>query len=132
MRYEFRGKDQCGQWHYGSLVMGWMYDENKQPEDTAYIQKDIHHAAVQVLPETVGQLVTGDKYTGDLFAIVCDCDCEFGCSHPTIKCELIWHEQYCQYGYKYGDRFELLDCFGEENIYKIGNRFDNPDLLGEV
>ncbi|WP_059050007.1 YopX family protein [Paenibacillus senegalimassiliensis] len=68
MRYKFRGKDQRGQWHYGSLVMGWMYDENKQPEDTAYIQHSIHHAANWVDLATVGQYTgLNDRYDKEIY-----------------------------------------------------------------
>lgn len=133
MRYKFRGKDQRGQWHYGSLVMGWMYDENLQPFDTAYIQKNIHRAAVQVLPETVGQYTgRGDIYEGDVLR-------HWSGSVGTIE----WHDSWCGFYFKtalshneYGELVKTMQSVPLWNdlprYLKLGNRWDNPDLLGEV
>lgn len=113
------------QWVYGFGVHVVEYTDVRKD----YVMYSNNGQPYQVDPETVGQLVYGDNYTGDIFAVVCDCDSEYGCSHPTEKYELVWHERYFQYGFKRGDKFVLLDEFGEENIHKIGSRWDNPDLL---
>lgn len=121
--YKFRGKDRCGEWHYGSIVTGWMYDENKQPFDTAYIKKDINRDAVQVDPETVGQY-TGvpdengtDIYEKDRFKL--------GEDIGTVVFEngafwVKWDEPY-----SWG--IDRLLC-----NFRSRGEVVNPDLLGEV
>lgn len=136
MKYEFRGKDQRGQWHFGSLVTGWMYDENKHPTDTVYIQKYIHHAAVQVLPETVGQTIEyfGKKFSaGDLISIPCYCDSEYGCGHGDGIYEMVWNPETAGFALRFKGvgRFEALDNYDSDDMLVVGNRWDNPELLGE-
>lgn len=52
---KFRGLDRYGNWHHGCYLESWIYDQDKIPQDIAYIQKDMKSEAIQVRPETVGQ-----------------------------------------------------------------------------
>ncbi len=116
----------------GEWVMGYLIGHDVIVGDLVEFNDEYFNCEFwcRVHPETVGQMVYDNRYTGDIFAVVCDCDAEYGCSHGTENWMLVWHEQYFQYGFRRGARFVLLDEFGEENVHLIGPIHDHPNLLG--
>lgn len=73
-------------------------------------------------------------FEDDIINLYCDCDSEFGCSHPPRKYKVVWHED---------AMFELVSVDGKpssfelssdfEDAYEvIGNVYANPELTAAV
>jgi hypothetical protein len=85
-------------------------------------------------PETVGQYTDYyglEFYDGSIISVACDCDSEYGCTHPDGKYLVVWDEDTAGYALKSirNGRLHPLDEYGVENMQVIGDRWDNPDLL---
>ncbi len=132
--YKFRGRSieplvGDDQWLYGFGVHVVAYVDGRKEywlhtESGTYL----------VDPETVGQYTNYygiEFYDGDIISVDCDCDSEYGCTHPDGRYLVVWNEETAGYALKSLNNriFYALDNFGEENMHNIGNRWDNPDLL---
>lgn len=130
---KFRGKRiDNGEWEYG------YYHEKDSAKDRnkAYIIPSFASAlySYEVDPETVGQYTNYyglEFYDGDVISIACDCDNEYGCSHPDSIHLVVWDEETAGYALKSirNGRMYPLDEGGAENMTVIGNIFDHTHLL---
>jgi hypothetical protein len=112
---KFRGKRlDNGEWVFGDI---WQHNGRVDIVD--------HRAQSHpVDPETVGQYVNYygiEFYDGDLIAVACDCDSEYGCDHGEEIYKVVWDESEAGYRLKKGDRTVRLDEFGVENMRVVGN-----------
>jgi hypothetical protein len=128
-RYKFRGKhvSLVDQFDSGQWVHGYLSAHN-------YINSEELGGEMLVDPATVGQVITyyGKEFAkGDLIAIPCYCDSEYGCSHGDGIYEFCWNQEIAGYALrlKGKGRFESLDNYDVDDMTVIGNRWDNPELL---
>lgn len=135
---KFRGKRvDNGEWVYGSLlvdpdvgscdIVGYDY----YTDDAGYQREPFSY---QVDPETVGQY-TGDKnrgYEGDILEWVEPIRGEHGDIEDWDYCRGVveWDNERSGFIVRCANGNEWLDAL--MNITIKGNRFDNPELLGEV
>ena len=130
-RYKFRGKRlDNGEWVAGHYLTRRTKDEGLQHMISYQDMWGFH----EVDPTTVGQVITyyGKEFAkGDLIAIPCYCDSEYGCSHGDGIYEFCWNQEIAGYALrlKGKGRFESLDNYDVDDMTVIGNRWDNPELL---
>lgn len=83
-------------------------------------------------PETVGQSFVYyglELFDGDVIAIPCHCDSEYGCSHGDGEFVVEWDKNRAGYALKLNGSFNSLDDFDAEDMHVIGNIHDHPHLL---
>ena len=120
-KIKFRGKDNHGEWRYGSLV----YSKNIQP--AIYFEKDGELDWVYVDPNTVGQLINGtysnvgDIYEGDILKITDADNDDTWITKVGTDGEILIHGQDFDY--------TSLSCVYDLQYEVIGNVYDNPELL---
>ncbi|MCR8633466.1 YopX family protein [Paenibacillus radicis (ex Xue et al. 2023)] len=127
---KFRGKRfDNGEWVHGSLIGNDIIVGNIVEWDSEYFCTEFW---LKVYPVTVGQF-NGyfglNFFEGDIMAIACDCDSEYGCTHGDGIYEIVWDYEAAGFGIKKNGRIWSLDNYGVENMRIVGNRFDNPELL---
>ncbi|MEC0241999.1 hypothetical protein P4H66_19535 [Paenibacillus dokdonensis] len=129
-KYRGKRKDN-GEWVVGYLIGTDVIVGDIVDWDDEYFCTEFW---LKVDPETVGQYC---NYYGlefcdkDIISIACDCDSEYGCSHPDGKYLAVWDEETAGYvleSMRSGRKYSL-DTFGVENMHVIGNGFEDSDLL---
>ncbi|MDF2815717.1 MAG: hypothetical protein K0Q81_1917 [Paenibacillus sp.] len=120
------------EWVYGYLIgknviVGEIVEWDSEYFNTEFWRK--------VDPETVGQYNNYfglEFHDGDIISIACDCDSEYGCTHPDGIYVVVWNEYTAGYALKSlrTGYLESLDNYGVENMHVIGNRWEHPHLLG--
>ncbi|MFC2487134.1 MAG: YopX family protein [Alloprevotella sp.] len=129
---KFRGRDESGKWHYGSLL----YKEEESPvqeTNAPYIETYIEGAGlndpkIEVTPYTVGQF-TGLKdangkeiYEWDIVTI-----------GSNLKAMVIWFNGSFRFKDELSSKATYLDDIGtimrDYDVTIIGNIHDNPELL---
>lgn len=116
---EFRGKDIKGRWVYGAFVRAMLYG---YPKIISINHDGTYSCAFDVDPNTVGQHsgmcdALGDGiYEGDILE-----ECNTG-----RRVAVVYRApEFCfkdnEFGYKFINH--------PENFYKVGNIYDNPELL---
>ena len=126
--YIFRGRDFFGKWHEGYL--------SGRGELVKIAPKSEYWVDYYVKPETVGQYINRtDKngknvFDGDIVRWTRETDEEIIEEEYLVK----WDDELCAfvaYRFVYDERRFIWskETFSEE-IEVIGNRFDNPELLG--
>lgn len=135
----FRGKDIKGNWYEGLLAHNIAKDEwyisNKAGIPTAY----------QVRPETIGQytgltdkngirIFEGDILSFDYYPYTSD-------GNQNYYAEIVWVDEnaaFCLYTFKnptskvrgVSEGCDYIEDFASDVGEVIGNRYDNPELLG--
>ncbi|MEK5166008.1 hypothetical protein NYE69_27180 [Paenibacillus sp. FSL R5-0527] len=147
--YKFRGKRvDNGEWVYGYLI------KDESGEVNIVNNYGTSYSWDEVDPETVGQIFPfkdseeSELYPGDIIKTIhtrasedVSSDDPFSNTAPGYEeYEKIGFLEYYQ-GYNYGPRLRWkkghmmipnTSTLWRMKAVKIGNRFDNPDLLGEV
>ncbi|MFD3271502.1 YopX family protein [Paenibacillus dendritiformis] len=115
-----------GEWIYGAAVKedgkAWIVRKNGET-----------FSADSVIPETIGQgfdYFGLQLFDGDILAISCDCDSEYGCTHDEGLYPVVWDETAAGYAIKRLGRLYCLEDFGVENMRVVGTVYENPELIG--
>ena len=137
---KFRGKlKETGKWIYGYLIKGkYCYILTKDDFYNAVVSINGHMSTSVniVIPESVGQYIgicddTNDKnnlYSGDIISYY------NSYSDKTYIGVIKYDERQCCFAIfdKYTDEWEReCDWMKIKNVKKLGNIFDNPELLME-
>lgn len=139
----FRGKRKDnGKWAYGYFVYAKSDFDSEEfreadiiPHDTDRVYKGEYNVVYPCVPETIGQYtgkdLNGEKlFDGDIVETVEDYDDTFG--HPATTqfySVVVFDEENFCWAFKTGNDLVPFNDWTWECCFKVGNIFDNPELL---